>query len=427
MINPPRSCFDVKPPNAWSTLPTFNNRRAESLIELHRGFLDASRYDQSESYRKVRDELRAAYVTTPSDVRVTQWLNRQQKRRESFWEEQFRQKWNVNGEPEGWEVVERQKWLQQHQQPAPQRRPQPQLDRHDQPQAQQPQEEAVQQPEDPQPAVPKPQPQRQPTPQQPSGASDSEPEFQQPSTSAASDRSNRKRRQVVAPSTVPARRPRRSPVAPVVAPQVEAVPVEQQPMPEAVQPRRQQPAENPQNADIEKRDLPDAPPVVVGLKVIVDQKLAAKDQKQVIRRLDFKAIRYGNGIVIAQGNLVGLKYQPGLNWGFVYNDPSDPVVSMDGGDEHLILMTQNGHIFTIGRNAEGQLGSSRRPGVYRQRHVGQSATRLTVLLKKKTPNGKTKKEHAIFKGISACGNTSSAITVDDTMFHCGDGLGPVLG
>uniref|UniRef100_A0A7E4UY71 Uncharacterized protein n=1 Tax=Panagrellus redivivus TaxID=6233 RepID=A0A7E4UY71_PANRE len=83
-MNPPKSVFANQPPNAWSTLPTFNSRRAESLIQLHRGLLDASRYEMSDTYRDVRDELRAAYVSTPPDVRVQQWLERQQQRREWF-------------------------------------------------------------------------------------------------------------------------------------------------------------------------------------------------------------------------------------------------------------------------------------------------------------------------------------------------------
>uniref|UniRef100_A0A7E4URL3 CNH domain-containing protein n=1 Tax=Panagrellus redivivus TaxID=6233 RepID=A0A7E4URL3_PANRE len=283
---------------------------------------------------------------------------------------------------------------------------------------------------------------RQPTPQPPSDASDSEPEFQVPSTSAASDRSNRKRRQVAQP-VIPAHRPRPmtpagnpipAPAAPAELPQAEAAPAEHQPTQPEVAPirsrrqaRRRQPAKIVDTADIKGRDLPDAPPTVVGLHVLVGQKLAKADQKQIIRRPDFTAIRYGNGLVVAQGNLGGIKLgNHERNWELIYNDPADPIVAMDAGYEHLLLLSLKGRLFTIGSNAQGQLGSSRRQGLQRRCQTTLVSIRRTVLLKRKMPNGKVKKEHAIFRSISAAGNTSSAITVEDDIYHCGDGLGPVF-
>uniref|UniRef100_A0A7E4URI2 CNH domain-containing protein n=1 Tax=Panagrellus redivivus TaxID=6233 RepID=A0A7E4URI2_PANRE len=405
------------PPAVW-TSATMNSRHFQSMQEIHRGLLDSMRYARDDDFRNICDEHRAAYLSTPPQIRVAQWMERKAEERKENLAEDFYAKHVLSLGAEDWEVEKRQQWLEQHQalMPARPRLPVSALE-------------------------PLPAP-RQPTPQPPSDASDSEPEFQVPSTSAASDRSNRKRCQV-AQHVIPAHRPRPmtpagspipAPAAPAELPQAEPAQAEHQPpQPEAAptrprrQARRRQPAKIVDTADIKGRDLPDAPPTVVGLHVLVGQKLAKADQKQVIRRLDFTAIRYGNGLVVAQGNLGGIQLgTQERNWDIVYNDPADPIVAMDAGYEHLLLLSLKGHIFTIGSNAQGQLGSSRRQGLQRRCQTTLTSIRRTVLLKRKMPNGKVKKEHAIFRSISAAGNTSSAITVEDDIFHCGADLGPVF-
>uniref|UniRef100_A0A7E4VT46 FHA domain-containing protein n=1 Tax=Panagrellus redivivus TaxID=6233 RepID=A0A7E4VT46_PANRE len=405
----------MHPPAVW-TSATFNSRRFQSMQAIHRGLLDSMRYARDPDFRNISDEHRAAYDITPPHIRVRQMLDRKQEERKEMLAEEFYAKYVLSLGPEAWEIQERQSWLEKHQVPMParQRLPVPALE-----------------------PLPAPRP---PTPQPPSDVSDSEPEFQVPSTSAASDRS-KKRRQVAQP-VIPAHRPRpmtpagspiNAPAAPVEQP--EPVVAEQQPpQPEEVAPprlrrqaRRRQPVKTIDTADIQGRDLPDAPPTVVGLHVLVGQKLAKTDQAQVIRRLEFKAIRYGNGLVVAQGNLGGIILgNQDRNWDLVYNDPADPIIAMDAGDQHLLLLSKNGNIFTIGSNSAGQLGSSRRQGLQRRCQTTLTSIRRTVLLKRKMPNGRVKKEHAIFRTISAAGNTSSAITVEDDIFHCGDDLGPVF-
>uniref|UniRef100_A0A7E5A2A3 Protein kinase domain-containing protein n=1 Tax=Panagrellus redivivus TaxID=6233 RepID=A0A7E5A2A3_PANRE len=462
----------TQPPLAWSTMPPFDWRIFETKTHLHREILDRMRYGQSETFRDVCHETRRLLerLNTP------EWrASERRKERELRWEDEFRDMIHLNEQHEpGMCLIiyaklanfnkaiseahplalpvhqpQQQHQLQAPQQPAPQPQQlqQPEVERQATPPppdfedpATPPPPEGRQSaalappathqsatpppPEARQSATPPPpEPRRSATPQQ----ADPEP---QATTSAAS---SRKRRHPASPAP-PSRRSgsaRSATDASSNASDASAANTDDPQQPSAPG-RRRQPKPKPvvpaDTADIEGRDLPDAPPTIVKQKyVLVGQRLAAADQEQVIRRETFKAVRYGIGIVVAQGELEGVNLpaqeHPERNWGIVYNDPEDPITSMAAGDAFLVMLSLKGHIFTVGRNAEGQLGAGRRPGVHRQR-LTPNAMRRTVIRKKKTSNGKTKVEHVIFEALRCDANVATAI--DKIMYHWGDVFGPVM-
>uniref|UniRef100_A0A7E4VTL2 DNA mismatch repair protein n=1 Tax=Panagrellus redivivus TaxID=6233 RepID=A0A7E4VTL2_PANRE len=176
--------------------------------------------------------------------------------------------------------------------------------------------------------------------------------------------------------------------------------------------------------DIEGVDLPNAPPVVVRQREVVDNvRLTADQQVEVLRGNDVTIARYESGAVVMQGRFNGgstasqlmrdALRQPQV----LFNDPEDRIVQIALGNEHLIMRSISGDIYTVGRATEGQLGVARHR-FYRQSSVTPQAMRRIVV--------DDEGHDVFFTDIRADGNVTIAIASDGSEYRCGDRHGPLL-
>uniref|UniRef100_A0A7E4VKQ4 DUF4968 domain-containing protein n=1 Tax=Panagrellus redivivus TaxID=6233 RepID=A0A7E4VKQ4_PANRE len=173
--------------------------------------------------------------------------------------------------------------------------------------------------------------------------------------------------------------------------------------------------------DITGVDLPAPEPVIMETPfMIVDNgPLTADRQTQTIRRPTFQVVLYDTGVVVLRGIFTGVSLnskmlalaakQPTV----IFNDPDDPAEQIAAGYNHVVIRTQLGRLFTLGRGIEGQLGATK----YRRR-CRQAASSLNMAHMRRLPPGEN---DVVFEDVKASGNVTRAKAKDGPWFVCGEG------
>uniref|UniRef100_A0A7E4W9L2 MMS1_N domain-containing protein n=1 Tax=Panagrellus redivivus TaxID=6233 RepID=A0A7E4W9L2_PANRE len=146
--------------------------------------------------------------------------------------------------------------------------------------------------------------------------------------------------------------------------------------------------------------------------------------QQEVRGKSYIAGLY-DGKVVFQGTFEGVQLSSALmsmaavSPQVIFNDPTDPIIKLAGGRDHLVMLGLSGRLYTIGRANEGQLGQD--PSRHRYRTPTPLNMRRRVLEELVyTDSGRVKSHtpEVFFDHIEAHGNVTFA-WCKNRAFRCG--------